>query len=175
MLLVPNATRASFCARKFTSLVDFEHEKMPSASGPCASMLRRNPSAARSSASGQLAVRSTPCSRTSGCVSRSYRRPALRFVAMWTLSTLTFRSEEPDDFAVFVKVDTRGRRHLRQTGHRHDVAAEHDDEFRAGGEPHLSDVDDMARRRAAKLRVRREGVLGFGDADRIVAVSSLLE
>ena len=25
--VVPNATRASFCARKFTSFVDFEHEK----------------------------------------------------------------------------------------------------------------------------------------------------
>ena len=34
MLFVPNAARASFCARKFTSLVDFEQEKMPSASGP---------------------------------------------------------------------------------------------------------------------------------------------
>jgi len=31
--VVPNATRASFCARKFTSFVDFEHEKMPSAFG----------------------------------------------------------------------------------------------------------------------------------------------
>ena len=37
MLLVPNATRAIFWARKFTSFVDFEHEKIPSASGPCAS------------------------------------------------------------------------------------------------------------------------------------------
>jgi len=71
MLLVPNATRASFCARKFTSFVDFEHEKMPSAFGPCASRLRWNPAAARSSASSQAAGRSTPPSRTSGCVSRA--------------------------------------------------------------------------------------------------------
>jgi hypothetical protein len=34
MLLLPNATRASFCARKFTSLVDFEQLKIPSALGP---------------------------------------------------------------------------------------------------------------------------------------------
>src|SRR5262245_5639660 len=75
MLLVPNATRASFCARKFTSFVDFEQLKMPSASGPCASMLRRNPSAARSSASSQLAGRRTPSTRTSGSVRRGYDRP----------------------------------------------------------------------------------------------------
>ena len=37
------ATRASFCARKFTSFVDFEQLKIPIASGPCASRLRRNP------------------------------------------------------------------------------------------------------------------------------------
>src|SRR3954469_25698658 len=72
MLLVPNATRASFCARKFTSLVDFEQLKMPSASEPCASMLRRKPSAARSSASSQLVGRSAPFTRTRGSVRRGY-------------------------------------------------------------------------------------------------------
>ena len=66
MLFVPNATRASFCARKFTSLVDFEQLKIPRASGPRASRLRRNPSAARSSASSQLAGRRRSFSRTSG-------------------------------------------------------------------------------------------------------------
>src|SRR4051812_18493169 len=74
MLLVPNATRASFCARKFTSFVDFEQLKMPRASDPCASMLRRNPSAARSSASSQLVGRSAPFTRTRGSVRRGYDR-----------------------------------------------------------------------------------------------------
>src|SRR3954466_1957278 len=34
MLLVPNAARASLDARKFTSLLDFEHEKTPIEFGP---------------------------------------------------------------------------------------------------------------------------------------------
>src|SRR3954466_5516148 len=66
MLLLPNATRASFDARKLTSLLDFEQEKMPRAFGPFFEMLRLNPSAARSRASSQLAWRSTPFSRTRG-------------------------------------------------------------------------------------------------------------
>src|ERR1035437_1953805 len=74
MLWVPNATRESFCARKFTSFVDFEQLKIPSAFGPRASMFRRNPSAARSSASSHVAGRSTTLSRTSGVVRRGYRR-----------------------------------------------------------------------------------------------------
>jgi hypothetical protein len=48
MLCVPNATRESFCARKFTSFVDFEQLKVPSAFGPRAAIFRLNPSAARS-------------------------------------------------------------------------------------------------------------------------------
>src|SRR3954469_3994943 len=71
MLLLPNAARASFEARKFTSLLDLEHENVPIEFGPCSLMLRRNPSAARSSASSQLASRSTPLSRTSGLVRRA--------------------------------------------------------------------------------------------------------
>src|SRR5450759_121068 len=71
MLLLPHAARASFEARKFTSLLDFEHEKIPIESGPFARRFRRNPSAARSRASSQLASRSTPLSRTSGWVSRA--------------------------------------------------------------------------------------------------------
>src|SRR5207237_848723 len=71
MLLFPKADRASFEARKFTSLLDFEHENVPIEFGPCSRMLRRNPSAARSRASFQLASRSTPWSRISGLVSRA--------------------------------------------------------------------------------------------------------
>src|SRR5262249_30762910 len=74
MLLVPKATRASFCARKFTSLVDFEQLKTPSAFGPRASRLRRKPSAARSSASCHEAGRSTPSTRPSVAGRRGYDR-----------------------------------------------------------------------------------------------------
>src|SRR5574339_645241 len=76
--------------------------------------------------------------------------------------------EEADDLAVFIKIDTRGRRHLRQSRHRHDVAAEHDDELRAGGESHLADIDGVPEWRAAQLRIGREGILRLGDADRVV-------
>src|SRR3954471_11274590 len=71
MLLVPKAARASFDARKFTSLLDFEQEKIPSELGPRWSRVLTNPAAARSSASSQVASRSTPLSRTIGFVSRS--------------------------------------------------------------------------------------------------------
>ena len=40
MLFVPMATRANFCATKLTSLVAFEHEKIPSAFGPPAARPR---------------------------------------------------------------------------------------------------------------------------------------
>src|SRR5690242_747195 len=70
-LCVPKATRASFPARKFISLVDLEQLKMPSRLGP-GFRFRRNPSAARSSASAHVAGRSDPPSRTSGSVSRTY-------------------------------------------------------------------------------------------------------
>src|SRR5512141_494393 len=66
MLLLPNAARASFDARKFTSLLDLEHEKIPIAFFPCAERFRLNPTAARSSASSQLARRNSPWSRTRG-------------------------------------------------------------------------------------------------------------
>src|SRR3954471_10337810 len=71
-LLLPNATLASFPAMKLTSFVALEQLKMPSESGPFVFRFRRNPSAARSSASSQLASRRVPFSRTSGRVSRAY-------------------------------------------------------------------------------------------------------
>ena len=58
MLLLPNTCRANFDARKLTSLVDFEQLKMPVAVRPFWPRLRRNPSAARSRASSQVAGRS---------------------------------------------------------------------------------------------------------------------
>ena len=68
-----------------------------------------------------------------------------------------------------------GRRHLRQAGHGHDVAADHDDELGAGGEPHLAHVDHVVRRRAAQPRVGGERVLGLGHAHRVVAVAVVLQ
>src|SRR5258708_1014256 len=72
MLLLPNATRASLPARKFTSFVAFEQLKIPSEFAPRAARFRRNPSAAASRASFHDALRRTPFSRTSGCVRRAY-------------------------------------------------------------------------------------------------------
>lgn len=74
MLCVPKTTRASFCAAKFTSFVDFEQEKMPVEFGPRAAMFRRNPSAAASRATSHDTGVRTPFSRTIGCVIRAYSR-----------------------------------------------------------------------------------------------------
>src|SRR3954467_2667310 len=64
MLLLPNATRASFAAMKFTSFVAFEQLKIPSEFSPFASRFRRKPLAATSSASSHVASRRLPLSRT---------------------------------------------------------------------------------------------------------------
>src|SRR5581483_10073172 len=71
-LLLPKTCRAIFDARKLTSLVDLEQEKIPVAVLPFSCRLRRNPSAARSRASSQEAGRRTPLSRTRGWVRRGY-------------------------------------------------------------------------------------------------------
>ena len=76
MLCEPNATRASFCAAKFTSFVDFEQEKMPVEFGPRAAMFRRKPSAAASRATSHDTGFRTPPSRTIGWVIRTYSRGA---------------------------------------------------------------------------------------------------
>src|SRR5215470_2306776 len=64
MLLLPKTDRAIFDARKLTSLVDLEQLKIPVAVRPLRSRLRRNPSAARSTASSHEAGRRLPLSRT---------------------------------------------------------------------------------------------------------------
>src|SRR5204862_7309427 len=46
--------------------------------------------------------------------------------------------EQPRDAPVRADVDAVRGGHLRQPWHGHDVAADHDDEFRARGEPHLA-------------------------------------
>src|SRR2546421_10112424 len=69
-LFEPSTTRENFCVAKFSSLVALEQLKTP-VSAPSSSAVR-NPAAARSSASSQLAGRSSPPSRTSGVVNRAY-------------------------------------------------------------------------------------------------------
>src|SRR5437764_9507631 len=69
-LFDPSTTRENFCVAKFSSLVALEQLKTP-VSAPSSSAVRK-PAAARSSASSQLAGRSSPPSRTSGVVSRGY-------------------------------------------------------------------------------------------------------
>ena len=59
-LFEPIATRVNFWATKFISLVVFEQLNMPKAEGPLAATTDRKPSAARSSASSQVAGRSGP-------------------------------------------------------------------------------------------------------------------
>src|SRR5262249_55057717 len=76
-LLLPKTARANFDARKFTSLVDFEQLKIPVVCRPWVARLRRNPSAARSRASSQVAGRRTPRSRTKGWVRRGYEPEAV--------------------------------------------------------------------------------------------------
>src|SRR5688572_17793403 len=39
------------------------------------------------------------------------------------------RLEQPDDFAVVGEIDPLGRRHLGQSRHGHDIAADHHDEL----------------------------------------------
>src|SRR3954468_20843807 len=62
----------NFCAAKFISFVAFEQLNMPTPFPPFRSCAARSPSAARSSASDQVAVRRAPFSRTSGSVRRTW-------------------------------------------------------------------------------------------------------
>ena len=50
-----------------------------------------------------------------------------------------------------IEIDLGCRGHFRQARHGHDLAAHHDDELRAGGEPDFADIDFMTGRRAAQL------------------------
>jgi hypothetical protein len=72
MLFVPITARANFWAMKFISLVDFEHEKKPTADGENASRVLAKPVAALDNASCQVATRNLPFSRTIGSVIRAY-------------------------------------------------------------------------------------------------------
>jgi hypothetical protein len=73
MLLLPSTARLNFCAAKLTSLVAFEHEKVPNVSGPWAAFAAAKPATTRVRASSQLAGRSGASfeSRTRGWVKRT--------------------------------------------------------------------------------------------------------
>src|SRR5437868_8825090 len=84
MLLLPKTCRANFAARKLTSLVDLEQEKMPVAVRPLRWRFRRNPSAAASRAASQEAGRRVPAaSRTRGVVRRGYGAGGVRREDAW--------------------------------------------------------------------------------------------
>src|SRR4051794_23032130 len=78
MLLLPRACRTNFCATKFISFEALEQLNVPTPQPGLRSFAARSPAAARSSASSQVAARSSPCSRTRGVVSRLFPLPTLR-------------------------------------------------------------------------------------------------
>ena len=79
---------------KFISLVDFEHEKNPTADGENASRALANPFAALVSASCHEATRNLPFSRTIGSVILEYGSNFCLFIFCATFcSALTFRAE----------------------------------------------------------------------------------
>ena len=63
--------------------------------------------------------------------------------SMLTLAATRPLSEQTDDLPLIVDIDLLGGRDFRQSGHGHDVAADHDDELGAGREPDLADVDHV--------------------------------
>jgi hypothetical protein len=73
--------------------------------------------------------------------------------------------EQAGDDAVFIYIDALGGGGLRQTGHRHDVARERDDEACARADLQIAHRDAVVPRRAALGSVIGEGVLRFGNAD----------
>src|SRR6266436_6323571 len=85
------------------------------------------------------------------------------------------QSEQPGDSSVFADRDVVRRRDARQAGHRHDLAADDDDELGASREAHLADRDDVVARRALGVGVGREAELRLGDAYRQMAEAVRLE
>ena len=76
MLLVPMATRANFCARKFTSFVAFEQLNIPNAFGPvaldrCAEARRRRGRAPRPRSPAAARRSRAPAARSAGSVAFS--------------------------------------------------------------------------------------------------------
>src|SRR5207247_945693 len=128
---------------------------------------------------------------TAMTLSRLITRSAIRMVLIadnsWVLASISASSSSgtssftpiqnsstlprPDTRASFIleqahnlavdQVDLVRRRHLGQTRHGHDVAADHHHELGAGGESYLADVDRVSGGRGAQLRIGRERVLGL--------------
>ena len=61
--------------------------------------------------------------------------------------------EQPGDAAFWCNVDVVCRGNLRQSGHRHDIAADRDDEFRARRQPHLANRNHVILRRALQVGI----------------------
>ena len=121
--------------------------------------LREVRAAARPSTSVSSSPASPRCSTACGCSSASIPRASARRTpprSATTGSTAWSGLEQPRNLPVVRDVDVVRRRGHRQARHRHDVAADHHDELRAGREPHLADVHRRARaaRRAASGRSR---------------------
>src|SRR5262245_23122820 len=73
-------------------------------------------------------------------------------------------SEQPDDIAVRVDVDSLGAGHLWEARHCQDVARVGDHEARSGREGDVADRHREPSRPARTLRVVAEGILRLGDA-----------
>src|SRR5947207_8151761 len=115
----------------------------------------------------------TPRPRSTACARDRLRRKAWRVNEAAVSRRVCL--EQTADAPVRADVDAVRGRHPGEPGHGHDVAADHDHEFRARREPHLANVDHVVRRRAAQFRVGGEGVLGLGDAHRVVPIAAILQ
>ena len=73
-------------------------------------------------------------------------------------------SEQSRYLTVFVHVDIFRGGLFRQSWHRHDIARQHDNESRAGGDFNVSDSHGEALGRAEQRRVVRKAVLRFRHA-----------
>ena len=69
-----------------------------------------------------------------------------------TCPTRVHLRESPEDHAVVGEVDAPGSRPLRQSRHRHDVAADHHDEAGTGRQSHLAHVQGVTGRGTAGWR-----------------------
>ena len=112
ILFVPMTWRASFCAAKFISFEALEHEKIPNDFEVSASRARAKPSAARSRASGQLAGRRAPPSRTRGVVKRDLRDRDLRITDNMAAVDASRQSDALDRLIAAVYHSHMDLRHL---------------------------------------------------------------